>query len=233
LIAVNACRRQLLRHVCALGAAALLGGCDPYNTKEHEREAERKRKANWDAMTPQEQALARKFAVLGGGGELFVDSFGEKFGVNIFDERGHLLYASARLRQPGNSKHAYLSGFGVPVTLRAEWRDREEGTVIKDVIYESGNIVGNYTVPVASRIPDELLDELRKNGGVFRLKIRIHDDGPLIGWDIQRDSQFLNTGGDFKENRLIWVKKGLGYEQVWEKGWYIHPKTKERIETDF
>jgi hypothetical protein len=235
-------RRQLLQHGCALGAAALLGGCDPYNTKEHEREAERKRKANWDAMTPQEQALARKFAVLGGGGELFVDSFGEKFGVNIFDERGHLFYASGTLRQPGNSKHAYLSGFGAPVTLRVEWRNAyqtvPDPSVPKpdgypDAAYYGGTILGNYTVPVASRIPDELLDELRKNGGVFRLKIRIHDDGPLIGWDIQRDSQYLNTGGDFKENRLIWVKKGIGYEQVWEKGWYIHPKTHERIETDF
>lgn len=226
-------RRQVLKHGCGLGAATLLAGCDPYNTKEHERERERKRKASWDAMTPQEQALARKFAVLGGGGELLIDAFGKKFGVNVFDERGHLFYARAAVSAYNSSRHAYLSGFGAPVTLRVEWRDREEGIVIKDVIYESGNIVGNYTVPVASRIPDELLDELRKNGGVFKLKIRIHDEGPLIGWDVQRDSQFLNTGGDFKENRLIWVKKGLGYEQVWEKGWYIHPKTKERIETDF
>jgi hypothetical protein len=226
-------RRQWMQSVFGSCAALLAAGCDPYNTREHERERERKREEIWKAMTPQEQALAKRFSVLGGGGELFVDAFGEKFGINILDERGHRFYGSAGLRSPGNSKHAYLSGFGVPQTLRVEWRDREEGIVITDVIYEQGNVVGNYTVPVASRIPDALLEDMRKNGGTFRLKIRIHDDGPLIGWDIQRGSDYFMTGGDFKERRVIYVPEGKGKRKVWEKGWYIHPKTKERIETDF
>jgi hypothetical protein len=231
-----------MRSVLGFSTMLLAGGCDPYNTREHERERERKREEIWKAMTPQEQALAKRFSVLGGGGELFVDAFGEKSGVNIFDERGHLFYARAGLSPGGRSRHAYMSGFGVPQTLRVEWRDRyqterdpnvptPEG--YPDAAYYGGIILGNYTVPVASRIPDALLEDMRKNGGVFRLKIRIHDDGPLIGWDIQRGSAYFMTGGDFKEERVIYVPEGKGARRVWEKGWYIHPKTKQRIETDF
>ncbi len=231
---ISPSNERLLQRRIVLGIAVwLLAGCDPYNTKEHERERERKRQAIWNAMTPEEQALAKRFSVLGGGGELLVDAFGEKFGVNIFDERGQRFYGSAVLSAYNSSKHAYGSGFGVPRTLRVEWRDREEGIVITDVIYEKGNIVGNYTVPVASRIPEALLEDMRRNGGGFRLKIRIHDDGPLIGWDVQRGHDYFHTGGDFKEQRLIYLKEGRGYTKVWEPGWYIHPKTKERIETDF
>ncbi len=98
--------------------------------------------------------------------------------------------------------------------------------------------------PVASRIPHELLQDLRQSRGVFRLKIRLHDDGVLIGWDIERRpgydpkkrNQYGNptyvapvhtfVGGDFREAEIFNGK-------AVRMGWYIHPKTGERIETDF
>jgi hypothetical protein len=172
------------------------------------------------------------------------------------------------------------------------------------------------TVPVAARIPDELLDDLRRDRkGSLRLKLRIHPDTLLVGWDIQRIPNplrltreeilkqriylpyaYTHTGGDFKEARSadyvwdgsgfkglpsdipahrpeihymrpwrfenliglpsaeslggvvpkVWAEQGLfitsakdvGGEyrekgELYEKGWYIHPKTGQRIETDF
>ena len=96
-----------------------------------------------------------------------------------------------------------------------------------------GTVLGDYTIPVASRIPDALLEEKRRNGSGFRLKIRIHPDGPLIGWDLERapgsapdGSNFHHAGGDFQEAHIYQGK-------VLRKGWYIHPRTAERIETDF
>jgi hypothetical protein len=98
---------------------------------------------------------------------------------------------------------------------------------------------------VAERIPDEALDDLRKNGGGLRLKLRIHPDTLLVGWDIERrpgydpaikdssgdrplyvPAQYSWVGGDFREAIR---RKG----QPIEKGWYIDPKTKQRIETDY
>lgn len=66
-----------------------------------------------------------------------------------------------------------------------------------------GDVVGDYTFPVASRIPDEVVREIRKNGGGLRLKFRLKPDGVLFGWDIERFSGGLPRhsmpGGDFLE----------------------------------
>lgn len=62
---------------------------------------------------------------------------------------------------------------------------------------------GDYTIPIASRIPDEVLQEIRKGGGGLRLKFRLKPDGVLFGWDIERFSGGLPRhsmpGGDFLE----------------------------------
>ena len=96
-----------------------------------------------------------------------------------------------------------------------------------------GISASNYTVPIASRIPESLLEDRRRNGGGFRLKIRIHPDGPLIGWDLERGvgtgpdgSKFHHAGGDFQE---AYIYNG----KVLRRGWYIHPKTGQRFETDY
>jgi hypothetical protein len=100
--------------------------------------------------------------------------------------------------------------------------------------YEGGTIVGDYTVPVAERIPDELLDDLRRNGGMFRLKIRIHDDGPLIGWDIKDGIMSTRmAGGDFQEMTIRYEGTTNNVTRHFVQGWYFDPKTKHRIETDF
>ncbi len=124
----------------------------------------------------------------------------------------------------------------------------------------SGEAVGDHTVAVASRIPDDVVREIRKNGGGLRLKFRLHPDGVLFGWDIERIEGGLPrhsmAGGDFREAGLAYELPGAlvykpysdaakpflqqpqyfvppGADTIWRKGWYIHPRTGQRSETDF
>ena len=107
-----------------------------------------------------------------------------------------------------------------------------------------GTLLGKYRVPIADRIPDALLEDLRRERGGLRIKLRLHREGVLFGWDIERRpgydprkrDQFGSAvyvapvhsfaGGDFREARIINGK-------AVRKGWYIHPRTGERFETDF
>lgn len=117
------------------------------------------------------------------------------------------------------------------------------GGVLDDVYV--GTPLIDITVPVADRIPEDLLEDLRRDPkGTLRLKLRIHPETLLIGWDIERrpgyDPKKLDkwgeiayvgpvfsfAGGDFREAQIFNGK-------VVRKGWYIDPRAKERIETDF
>lgn len=101
------------------------------------------------------------------------------------------------------------------------------------------------TVPVAERIPDDLLDNLRQEPrGELRLKLRLHQDGVLLGWDIERRPGFdprrrdqfgvqvyvppvhSFAGGDFREAQIV---SGIAVRN----GWYVDPRTGQKIETDF
>ena len=68
-----------------------------------------------------------------------------------------------------------------------------------------GEVVGDYIIPIASRIPDEVVKDIRKNGGGLRLKFRLKPDGVMFGWDIERFggglSQQSMPGGDFLDTR--------------------------------
>jgi hypothetical protein len=202
-------RRQLL----VLGAASVSTACSGLNARGS------------PAMTDEERALRRRFRGLSGG-ELFVDAITPKRCVVIFNESGGVVYTRGSVSIKNNRRYSYSSEFGVPRTLRVTWREGDCRVTERYGEYVGGTIIGDYTVPVAERIPDELLDDLRRNGGMFRLKIRIHDDGPLIGWDIKDILPTYHAGGDFREADIVNGK-------VVRKGWYIDPKTKQKIETDF
>lgn len=219
---------------CALAVGSLfLGGCTS---------ASRQGPPARDVTSASDDAASPKFGVLRGV-QLQVDSLFQVVGLNIFDEQGRLFFSAARMTPPrGRARTNYGADFGVPKHLRVEWRDRYATAAdppqppppnhVPGAFY-GGTVLGNYTVPVASRIPDAFLDEMRRNGGGFRLKIRIHPDGPLIGWDFERGlplaadgSRYHFAGGDFQE-AFIYNGKPL------RKGWFIHPRTGQRVETDF
>jgi hypothetical protein len=97
-------------------------------------------------------------------------------------------------------------GDRVPLIVHVVWRKGAGWNRIKEV-WNEGVIVGDYTIPVAERIPDETLNDIRTRGGGLRLKFRLKPDGVLFGWDIERAaplgdvSIFEMPGGDFLETR--------------------------------
>ena len=106
--------------------------------------------------------------------------------------------------------------------IRATWRAGDVQYAGQGV-WTGGTVIGDYIVPVAERIPDEVLDYIRKNGGALRIKIRLKDDGILIGWDVEERVpnkydppynylRYSLPGGDFKETRR-------GNDGKMEPGW--------------
>jgi len=129
----------------------------------------------------------------------------EMLGVEFFaDESEFPFYAKSRTVKRNRSIRAFPSGV-VPEQVRVVWRvNADEGYTDKQGrIRYSAAIVGDYTFPVASRIPDEIAKEIRSHGGGLRLKFRLKPDGVMFGWDIERFSGGLPRhsmpGGDFLE----------------------------------
>lgn len=214
-------------------------------------------------LTPDEQRWKLKFRGLAGG-ELFADAFGEKNNVTIFNEKGQRFFASASLSARNNSRYGYGAEFGVPISLRATWRkdgpdETEYGknygkpklpiTVDSWGAYSGGILVGDVTVPVAERIPDAILDRVRKYGGAFVLKLRLTDETLLIGWEVKNGRSYpykkdrvgnayeteedRMRGGDFCELQMRDTLVDGVVDSVRTKGWYIDKKTGKKIETDF
>ncbi|RYF01828.1 MAG: hypothetical protein EOO32_02350 [Comamonadaceae bacterium] len=101
-----------------------------------------------------------------------------------------------------------------------------------------GRIIGDFTIPVGERIPDEVLADIRSRSGALRLKFRLKPDGVMFGWDIERDSKtaivrdpyggpftYEMPGGDFKEADFYNGK-------IVVKGWYIN-ELGQKVEADY
>jgi hypothetical protein len=127
-------------------------------------------------------------------------------GVSFYDDRTVIVYASSLVARK-NRDTLVLGSVRVPLTVRAVWREDE-----KSIWGKSGGIeyvgtpIGDYTISVADRIPDEVLNDIRAHGGDLRLKFRLKPDGVLFGWDIERDGKgtghplrYDMSGGDFLE----------------------------------
>ncbi|GAB3427927.1 hypothetical protein GCM10027320_05440 [Massilia solisilvae] len=128
-------------------------------------------------------------------------------GVVMYDDLGWKIYSSAVVARRNRSIMAVGSG-RVPLSVHLTWRDNPRPIWGKNGgIDWEGEIAGNYTVPVAKRIPDTVLRDIRARGGNLRLKFRLKADGVLFGWDIERAASlgdvsiFEMPGGDFLETR--------------------------------
>lgn len=158
------------------------------------------------------------------------DAMGEKRHVIIVSDTNRRIEAPSLL-SPKNNSILSFSGGGMPVpkTVHVTWREGVTSSRKGRDPWIGGTIVGDYTIEVASRIPDEVLDSIRKEGGALRLKFRLKDDGVLLGWDIERPgggiSRYSMAGGDFREAYIFNGK-------VVDPGWYID-KNGKKIETDF
>ena len=111
-----------------------------------------------------------------------------------------------------------------------------------------GPIIHEVTVPVASRIPQTVVDDvMRGQGGLLRVKVRAHAETLMVGWDVsgtpslaqlvpseRQDKNpylppgFRHTGGDFKERRLArYVRTDQGLKPLPDGGTYKPPIPKE------
>ena len=128
----------------------------------------------------------------------------EMLGVEFFaDGKEFPFYASSVTRKGNREIMAFPSGV-VPENVRVVWRDTSKLIRRADnprMSTYAGNIIGDYTVLIANRIPDEVVKEIRKNGGGLRLKFRLKPNAVMFGWDIERFGGGLPKhtmpGGDF------------------------------------
>jgi hypothetical protein len=173
-------------------------------------------------LSAEDQMLREKFRGIRGG-VLRVDAVGyPKEYVSITTETGARLDGSGLL----TLRNAMTAAFGggptiVPKTVRATWKKDGPPLTYSNGNWNGGTIIGDYTVPVAQRIPVEVLDDVRKNGGALRLKIRLHDEGIYIGWDIEYSlgsvSGYRMAGGDFRE-------AGINNGKIIRPAWYVDKK---------
>ena len=118
-------------------------------------------------------------------------------GAEFYDDKNHIIYAKSTLSK--NTREIMALGSArVPLTARVVWRKEDNPIVGLDLYGKyndftyAGELAGDYTLPIASRIPDEVLQEIRSHGGALRLKFRLKTDGVLFGWDIEK-----HIGGAF------------------------------------
>ena len=198
------------------------------------------------SLSPEDTELKHRFRGIRGG-EMITDGLVEMNRVALHSEKGYLI--EARTFSPKNRGRSSYGGddFVMPKTVRMMWYSDDSLPTrngFAPPAFEGGTLLADVTVPVASRIPLEVLDEARKKGAGLRLKIRVHPEGVLIGWDIERrpgfnpkkldsygEARYVEAvhsfvGGDFREAKIY-------NGQVVRKGWYIEPKAGKKIETDF
>jgi hypothetical protein len=144
----------------------------------------------------------------------------EMLGVEFYADGNEApFYTKSRMVKTNRGIMSFPSG-KVPEKVRVIWRNSTELIRRKDNPNKTtyaGDVLGDYTIPVASRIPDEVAQDIRQNGGGLRLKFRLKPDGVLFGWDIERSSgefrnyskaeiqaknmyfppKYLQVGGDF------------------------------------
>ena len=179
------------------------------------------------------------------GFELVVDAVaGEEFlGVEFFPEHAKYVFYASSAQTLRNRSKMILSQ-PVPERARILWRDSDKFAPDGRAAY-AGNILGDETIEVGSRIPQELIDDLERDPrGNLRLKFRMSKEGTLFGWDSQRrpgydpnlrDPQGRHihfpavhsfAGGDFREAEIVNGK-------VVRQGWYIERRTGRKVETDY
>jgi hypothetical protein len=187
-------------------------------------------------LSPEDKMLRHKYRGIYGG-VLYFDASGyRKEYVTMYTQSGQMWRSELAIGR-GAGQSSYTGSMYIPKAIRVIWRTgdvsgklnsrgREDGT---NFGYEGGTVLGDYTVPVIERIPDEVLDYIRKNGGALRLKIRLKDDGVSIGWDVEervpipnlkpgeRAQNFIRyvlPGGDFREAQIF---NGKVIDPGWQK----------------
>lgn len=227
-------------------------GCRPLNA------------ADPQVLTPEKQAyqesserMNRKFGRP--GFQLIVDAVAgqEFFAVEFFSEHAKHSFYRSGIQTLRNRSTVSWSG-PVPERVRIIWRDSDKYALNDDGVTSrrAGKIIGDEWVEVGTRIPQELIDDLKRDPrGALRLKFRMSNQGTQLGWDIERrpgyDQEkavemikqgkmspyyppvFSFVGGDFRER--TWTEHEVNGQRIrtYTPGWYIDRQTGRKIETDY
>ena len=188
--------------------------------------------------TDEEKRLLHKYRGIYGG-VLYFDSRGkrkENITMSLADGR---VWRTALTIDRGTQQFTYTGALYIPTSVRIAWRTldsrgKRDKQGIRDyhLGFEGGTVLGDYTIQIADRIPDDLLDEIRARGGALRIKIRLMDDRVLLGWDIEkrfvtqygRGIEYVMEGGDFYEG----VPKKGGFAR---RPWYLNAQG-QRVEVE-
>lgn len=190
------------------------------------------------------------------GGEKYIDATRRLVNVDLYLNGNPELVFASGVFGPSPKISSYGGGVPgdqlvVPKTLQyVRWSDDAKSRGHNSYPPFEGTPLIDVTVPVASRIPDNVLDRVRQSKGGLRLKLRLHPQTLLVAWEVslgqgwkfRRDfaGNAITTdedtlpGGDFREARVRFELLRTGGERkIFEKGWYIDPSTGQKIETDF
>ena len=135
-------------------------------------------------LSPEDAELKYRFRDIHGG-ERRIDALVEMEGsVALHNEKGCVIQYGGFSPKGGSTSSYGGDDFVMPKTVRMMWFSecsRVKRNVLAPPAFEGGSVLADVTVPVASRIPLDALDEARKKGAGLRLKMRVHPGGELIG----------------------------------------------------
>ena len=213
-------------------------------------------------LSDEDAALKHKFRDIKGG-ELFVDATTFIDTAIIYKPDGTMFPGGFGTHSPTTNLRASYFGdekkgdqFSVPKTLRmlryatdAVFNTNWNRENVNDQRPWLGTPLVDVIVPVASRIPEAALDRVRQYKGSLTLKLRLMPETLLIGWEVKNGrgypykkdkagNDIVNwedsmIGGDFCERQVVNLRINGQLVLVENKGWYIDPKTGQKIQTDF
>ena len=224
---------------CAAGVSLGLVGCSRYDDPSANPNP-----AEVAPITPEQAVIMaararmlKKFAGLGGVETEFNALQGTSFlGVVFYREntnryfyQSSILWREDRVRRGGSSQGAAIAA--IPETARVTWRD--EDTRRNDTYV--AKIIGEHVIDVGLAVPDSVIEGIRKKPGGLSLKFMLAEETCYFGWHVMREvpdtfsnppkMQRTDIGGNFCE-------AFYDHRENFVKGWHIHPKTGQRIETD-
>ena len=140
-----------------------------------------------------------------------------KDGLEGITDTGRRLFGGGAYK--GGSSNGTFVGETAPKTVRISWRKPVPGFIIATTgvrveTLDFGEVLGDYTIEVASRIPAEVMKYASEGKGrAIRLVFRVKDDGVLLAWSVQESYDGFRVysywGGDFPCDPVVGDGAGL------------------------
>lgn len=141
-----------------------------------------------------------------------------KADVLALNQAGNQVFATALVSKRGVLGSWSSGGANAfPKWVRVTWRE----IISSEPYLITGGIVGNYTVNVQDRIPNNVFAYVSaERGRSLVLRFRLKDDAVLLAWDVQENSSrgyayvYGMHGGDFQDPKF---DNGKLIDPGWER----------------